>query len=47
MFNIVTKCDGCDKVERLIPFDNRRNYCLKCAEEIEAMGWAKRIKDIN
>lgn len=48
MFNtVMNKCDNCSKIERLIPFDNRKNYCLECAEEVETMGWAKRIKDTN
>jgi uncharacterized paraquat-inducible protein A len=39
---VIGVCAGCDATAELIPFTNGKSYCPRCAEEVEAMGWASR-----
>lgn len=43
MPDTTSPCDGCAKTAVLTLFDNDRSYCLRCAEEVVAFGWAKPV----
>ncbi|MGE3857215.1 MAG: hypothetical protein AB7G21_09705 [Dehalococcoidia bacterium] len=38
---------GCESPRgtRLVSMDNGKSYCPRCAEEIEASGWAKPVRN--
>jgi hypothetical protein len=36
-------CASCGDPNPTVLMDNGKRYCERCAEEIEGMGWAKRI----
>lgn len=36
-------CASCGESDPTILMDNGKRYCERCAEEITAMGWARRI----
>lgn len=37
----MVRCDGCDRMSVVRAFDNGRSYCHRCAEEVQALGWAR------